>query len=213
MSNKQDNKYYNNSMIAQEHVFEFIDLVKTGDEVRCIDYIDKYTDFYNTEVYTSTFVYVSKSVPLMIASRAGLDKVVAKLLAKNVDVNYREQYGWNTLLYACRDGFKSIVCMLLDGGINVHSKSDYGYTALHIAMIYSKYDIAVEIVKRDGDTVNINAYNHAHELKDLVNKMKNIYQTEIFNIIEDKSSDNIMAMSFRKTYVPQIVNMICEYML
>ncbi len=67
---------------------------------------------------------------LLIASQNGKTDEVRSLLAKAVDVNVRDEYGWTPLLWAAMNGNADIARVLLAAGANPNTRNKYGWTPL-----------------------------------------------------------------------------------
>ena len=81
--------------------------------------------------------------PLMWACSEGHVPLVDLLLAASADVNARDsEFGWTPLLVAAQRGTQAIVQKLLDAGANLQASTTDGRTAVAIARIAQKMDIA-----------------------------------------------------------------------
>jgi len=67
---------------------------------------------------------------LLAATQNGKIEEVRSLLAKAVDVNVRDEYGWTPLLWAAMNGNADIARVLLAAGANPNTRNKYGWTPL-----------------------------------------------------------------------------------
>ncbi|AYV79104.1 MAG: hypothetical protein Faunusvirus2_51 [Faunusvirus sp.] len=91
------------------HAGRFITLTCSENSTKCIEYINRYDDFYNISIAGWT--------PLMYSICEHID-VMAILIQKGVNVNYKSQGGINTLTLACIHGYEDKAIMLIKAGID-----------------------------------------------------------------------------------------------
>ena len=76
------------------------------------------------------------------------------LLKEDADVNVKDEYGWNALMYAVNEGNPEIVRLLLDSGIKLNEVDKNGWTALLRAISDNKEEIIKMLIEAGAD-VNI----------------------------------------------------------
>lgn len=91
-------------------------------------------------------------IPLMTASRLGLDNVVRILLTRNVDINAVDMNGNTALHTAALNSQLSVVKLLLEKNTNLDIQNKVGNTALHLAVISGNIDIVGELVLKGANT-------------------------------------------------------------
>ena len=69
-----------------------------------------------------------------------------------MDVNARDDNGWNPLHLAAENGHKEIAELLIDKGANVNAKAINGGTPLDCAKVERKQQVADFIYKQGGKT-------------------------------------------------------------
>ena len=105
--------------------------------------------------------------PLMLAAVYGMKDVVAALLNKGAEVNYKWANGQTPLMVASFGGKNEIVEMLLKKGADVNARSMEGYivyTAL-TAAIYGGYANTASILIKHGADVNAHKEGGMSELR------------------------------------------------
>ncbi|AYV79616.1 MAG: hypothetical protein Faunusvirus29_5 [Faunusvirus sp.] len=238
------------------HATHFYKLIITYpiDETACLNYIDKYSDFYNIKMgnYESTALMSSMRVNAS-------DELLIKLIEQNVDVNPTrvgliptrfsseksfgvntvDRYGDTPLIWAIIHGKYNIVTHLVNAGAQINRDIKYKpilYDALH----YDRLEIAKYLIDKGAEFNTLLCYdsnkidtsyfrfdkyaNSYGEFEDIcrqkfdiypniVGHIKLRYKESIHGIINDKSADNVMANCFATTYVPQLVDVICEFII
>ncbi|VWX63358.1 conserved exported hypothetical protein [Burkholderiales bacterium 8X] len=87
--------------------------------------------------------------PLMMAALKGQQDVVARLVARDADVN---KPGWTPLHYAATNGHVAIIKLLLDKYAFIDAQSPNGTTPLMMAAMYGSTD-AVKLLIEEGADV------------------------------------------------------------
>ncbi|AYV79067.1 MAG: hypothetical protein Faunusvirus2_14 [Faunusvirus sp.] len=185
-------------------VHEFLNFVTSGNEPACIEYIDKHKDFYNTVCTWS---------PLAYACYNGLEQVADKLIDVGADVNLYCFDKYTPLILTCMTGQISLVKKLIEAGADVNMRSESGCAALSYVMRHATnsqiaillIEAGAEFVERIDHYISISA--------PVVIYIRSIYKKHILSVINDNDDDNAIATSFRTTYVPELVDMICEFIL
>ncbi|AYV79093.1 MAG: hypothetical protein Faunusvirus2_40 [Faunusvirus sp.] len=193
------------SAVAIDHAAEFIKLVRDENEAKCIEYIDKYNDFYN--------IYVHSSSPLTCACVNGMDTVAYKLLDCGADINLSDD-GWHSLMWACFQRHTNLALELIRRGANVNNVSQYGTTALRLACRYMCIDIAIALIKAGAHFVDIiDTHILCSDQKKIIQYVREVYRQQIMSVINDDTNDNALATSFRTTYAVGVVDMISEFII
>ncbi|AYV79419.1 MAG: hypothetical protein Faunusvirus13_12 [Faunusvirus sp.] len=94
---------------AEAHRDEFIKLLKTQSEDKCIEYINKYNDFYDT-------IYANQGDEnmLMYTCHRGLSRVAIALIDKKCDLTYQVGCGYTSLIYASLYLLYKVVAHIID---------------------------------------------------------------------------------------------------
>ncbi|AYV79082.1 MAG: hypothetical protein Faunusvirus2_29 [Faunusvirus sp.] len=188
---------------AIDHANQFIQYANMRNEIECLKYIEKYSDFYDT---TNGF-----STPLSIACTRGLEQVVYKLIAKGVNVNLRTNSGYTPLHYAA--SFKNnILNTLIKHGANLDD--DYNGMRAIMFAINTKCNGNVIILLKAGATFVdiIDSHISRGGYPDIIQCVRNVYRQRIRSII-DTNDDNTMAACFRTTYAIKLVDIISEFII
>ena len=158
--------------IANNHAGEFVSVIRHRGEIACLEYIDKYDDFYNIPVHNWS--------PIMYMIYDNYFKAVKILIKKGADVNHMTPDSMIALKVACAHGYVESAVMLIKAGASFVNIIDTHITGHKHIMLYVRY----------------------------------IYGRRIKAVMDDDSStDNMMAQCFRTTYVPEIVDMIAEFII
>lgn len=87
---------------------------------------------------------------LLQATEAGDIAQMQALLAKNVNVQARNAYGWTSLHLAAAGGDVAVVQLLLKHGADVHARSNVGTTPLYHAMVQGGRQTVVDLLLARG---------------------------------------------------------------
>ncbi|AYV79589.1 MAG: hypothetical protein Faunusvirus25_7 [Faunusvirus sp.] len=100
---------------AEAHRDEFIKLVDTGDEDKCIEYINKYNDFYDTIYDKWTSWGITKINILMHTCWRRLPKVAIALIGKKCNLTYHDDSrGYSALTVASINQLHDVVAHIID---------------------------------------------------------------------------------------------------
>ncbi|AYV79081.1 MAG: hypothetical protein Faunusvirus2_28 [Faunusvirus sp.] len=191
--------------IAIKHANEFKQLIHTESEIKCVEYIDKYNDFYDTIAGIWS--------PLTYACNYEKFKVVYKLLDVGADINLSVS-GWNALMYVSYLGNIDVATELLRRGANINYKNSRYSSALSIACTYGRDQLAAILIKMGADFVELlDYYNICFKTVHIIQSIRDVYRQRIIAIIDGKSGDNAMAVSFRTTYAVGVVDIIAEFII
>lgn len=80
--------------------------------------------------------------------------IILNKFKKSKNINVKDSYGWNFLMWASRKGDLGIVKLLLDMGANIDDKDNTGSTSLMFAC-YSGYFDIVKLLLERGANVNL----------------------------------------------------------
>ncbi|AYV79617.1 MAG: hypothetical protein Faunusvirus29_6 [Faunusvirus sp.] len=223
----------NNNTIAQHHAEYFYELLcKSSNESTCIKYINRFKDFYDIEVNNYGRSALSNSI--IYAS----DKVVYRLIERGADVNISDKYGDTPIIWAVVYNRYDVVKHLVEAGAEINhgiqcvSVLSYalcnGYTEIAKYLIDNGSDFSVlcyesNKIENSKDRYDTSATSYENFCKhnqrrfkiypEALNHIKMRYKQSIHNIINDKSVNNVMARCFATTYVPQLVDVICEFII
>lgn len=89
---------------------------------------------------------------LMMSSAKGHERATAALLQAGADPTVVDVYGWTPLMRAAYAGREAVVELLLEHPrTEVEAINDRGQTALHLAVIAEREDIAERLIERGAD--------------------------------------------------------------
>lgn len=89
---------------------------------------------------------------LLQATEAGDVPQMQALLAKNVNLQARNAYGWTSLHLAAAGGDVTVVQLLLQHGADVHARTNVGTTPLYHAMVQGGRRAVVDLLLAHGAT-------------------------------------------------------------
>lgn len=88
---------------------------------------------------------------LLAASKKGdKEKVLEVLNNENININFKDENGWNALHYACDEGNLKIVEILLKAGADINSKTNDKKTPLHLAAKHGYFDISKLLIENNA---------------------------------------------------------------
>ena len=176
----------------EAHRDEFIELMRTGDEDKCIEYIMKYDDFYGAiSIYQENMLQIAcgsqlatvamalidrkcnlthqnrnGSTALMYASCYGLNNVVAYIIDHSTDIATRNSaHGTSEMMYLCARRDEENIIKMIEYGYDIYYKSDIKRSLFTEAIYYKLGEVVKKLM--DIDTNFINELNHYTEIKDM----------------------------------------------
>ncbi|AYV79532.1 MAG: hypothetical protein Faunusvirus20_15 [Faunusvirus sp.] len=203
-------------MTPNERALEFSKLIEREDDAVCIEYIERYTDFYDCEIN----IYAGFNSPIIYACANNREPIVVALIKHGADVTKSTETGCTILHYAALKGMNTVIKEILqrDTNKNINLPALYNYTALSYACVVDNDEVAYELLKAGAEFMDvINCKNTGltmmltSNMHKCTGHIREVYNTNILSVIN--SGDNVMATSFQKTYVPQLVNVICEFII
>ncbi|AYV79450.1 MAG: hypothetical protein Faunusvirus15_1 [Faunusvirus sp.] len=222
---------YNRGNILKEQNTEIED--------KCIKYIDTYTDFYNTQYCISSFKNIT---PLIYACICGNERIAAILIDKGANINTQCGDGitalidaanhnmYNTvikliehgadvnittfnnktaLITACMSGYHNIAALLIQHGADVHVTTQYGSTALGQAL-NENFDTAILLMEHGADITDTNKWYKTMNPETNTHRAYRYMYTQYNKSISAVVNGDIC---FRQTYVPGLIEMICDFIL
>jgi ankyrin repeat protein len=121
------------------------------------------------------------------------NKDVAQILnnlKKTKNINAKDSYGWNFLMWASRTGDFDIVKLLLDRGATIDDKDNSGSTSLMFASYSGHFDIVQLLLERGAN----------------VNLTNNIGETALHNACKKQSNIPIITELLKYGADPNITN-------
>ncbi|AYV79614.1 MAG: hypothetical protein Faunusvirus29_3 [Faunusvirus sp.] len=126
---------------------------------------------------------------------------------------YEIEYGLyrSTVLMHCmwRNVSDKIITELVNRGANPNTGNMY-IRPLEYAIYNFKLDIAKLLIDKGAA---FDEYMNNACFRGLKKYIKLKYQSSLLHMMNDKSADNIMGNCFATTYVPQLVDVICDFIL
>ncbi len=98
-------------------------------------------------------------------------EIVKKLIESKADINWKDGFETDALMYACSKGNIKIVNLLLENGANVHSKDSQGNSVLSAA----KESDNKELIELIENKLKLNPEKTNSKLNDLINKADKLY--------------------------------------
>ncbi|AYV79056.1 MAG: hypothetical protein Faunusvirus2_3 [Faunusvirus sp.] len=188
---------------------QFNSLLQLKDDTKCINFLDKYSDFCDTQcTYT-------KLTPLMCACNEDNDQIALYLVDKCKNLNRQNKFGFTDLMYAICKYMNAVIYKILSHDINMNLRTYSNYcrsncSAFQIACDIDKNDIAIKIMERgyifvdeDWEYIKRNAYILSH--------IRTVYRITMQSAMDDES--HVMGQCFKTTYVSQLVNIICGFII
>lgn len=77
---------------------------------------------------------------------------IKKLIAQNVDINIRDEYGYTALIWACSYGYTDIAKALMDAGADLDSTDTSGRTALIWSSYYGHIELVQNLIEAGANT-------------------------------------------------------------
>ncbi|AYV79368.1 MAG: hypothetical protein Faunusvirus11_7 [Faunusvirus sp.] len=100
---------------------DFINLLWLQDEQKCLEYIDKYDDFYSA----ISDIHPHKNM-LQLACECRLKRVAIALIDKKCDLTHQTTAGYTALLYASIYGLTDVVTHIIDNSQDTVTRSTSG---------------------------------------------------------------------------------------
>ncbi|AYV79664.1 MAG: hypothetical protein Faunusvirus35_3 [Faunusvirus sp.] len=137
------------------HITKFVGLLYDSDRTKCIEYINKYNDFYDTPL--------SGWSSIMYATLYRRTDVIKELILKGVNINNKTPIGETALYIACLYNSDGIAITLIDAGADFVDTIDTGILdhyspriSQYIRNIYQQQIISVVNAERT-DSMDNNA--------------------------------------------------------
>ncbi|AYV79263.1 MAG: hypothetical protein Faunusvirus7_11 [Faunusvirus sp.] len=205
-------------MTALQHAKHFCGLADASDDDECHKYVTLYNDFYNIATYHGDW----KMSPFLYACYRRLPSTITAMIRLgDIDINISDTQQWNGLMFACVAEDTTLITALIRHGINVNAKNHLDRDALMMSCNVNNWHNAMILVNAGANYVDsIDTINEKDIYKnDPINKNKLIkyirddYRKIVVATMADDSKTNIFAASFKTTYVPQLANIIAEFII
>ena len=213
-------------MNANDRAAKFMKLIYDRDEMGCDRFAKKYHDFYDVKVsikYDENWIIT----PFLVACYIGYETTINRMIEYGADITVLDSLEWNALMLACdsRDREPINVVKILINKYDVNIKNYHGESALTIAYKQLHWKTVEYLIDNNADfathidmLTDYHSYNRSSSLeksvKNMHNHIRDKYRQYIINVINnDQSVDNVIAECFRKTYVPQLVDIIAEFII
>ncbi|AYV79584.1 MAG: hypothetical protein Faunusvirus25_2 [Faunusvirus sp.] len=104
--------------LIETHRDKFMKLVQFNNENKCIEYINKYDDFYNA-------IYRNNSHPnmLQLACAYRMDNVAIALIDKKCDLTYQDIDGYTAMMIASCFGLKNVVAYIINNSTDIITRT------------------------------------------------------------------------------------------
>ncbi|AYV79619.1 MAG: hypothetical protein Faunusvirus29_8 [Faunusvirus sp.] len=208
-----------NKKIAYKHAEHFYELISAYsviypvDETACLNYIDKYSDFYDIKIGTCENSALLNAICLKMSN-----KIIFRLIDQKADVNTYNISNITPLTAAVLSSDYTVITRLVDAGANINNDNP---VPLLCSLYHNQYSVATYLIDKGA---HFNEYINIFDDKryfptnyeiftNIKNYIRLLYKQSIHNIINDKSVNNAMARCFATTYVPQLVDVICEFII
>ncbi|AYV79420.1 MAG: hypothetical protein Faunusvirus13_13 [Faunusvirus sp.] len=109
--------------LAETHRDEFIKLIEARDEDKCIEYINKYNDFYNAIYYKHSIWDITRRLNiLMYVCECKLSRVAIALIDKKCDLTCQDYCGYTALMYANMFGLYDVVGHIINNSSDISTR-------------------------------------------------------------------------------------------
>jgi predicted RNA-binding protein Jag len=161
----------------------FLEFCEKGDYQMVKDFLEKGADINTCNLNGST--------ALMLSAFNGHDMISDFLIDSGIEVNRRDNGGFNALMVACECPTASInlVKKLIEKGADVNARSGRGSTALMAAAKIGHPDIVALLVSKGAD---INARNTDHNVTPLIWAANGGHQTIVQFLLKKGADRNIV---------------------
>ncbi|AYV79720.1 MAG: hypothetical protein Faunusvirus42_5 [Faunusvirus sp.] len=132
---------------VEVHRDEFLKLVETNDEDKCIEYINKYNDFYDAIYSLDTYGGVVKRNILMYICINKLSRVAKALIDKKCDLTFQDEYEYTALMYASSYGLYDVVAYIIDNSLDMTTRCNHKLKLSEMMFLCYKRDNNANIVK------------------------------------------------------------------
>ncbi|AYV79054.1 MAG: hypothetical protein Faunusvirus2_1, partial [Faunusvirus sp.] len=153
---------------------------------------------------------------LIYACYRKLEKTTLEMINQDADLNVKMPGNVTLLIYACSSGMIAVVTELLKRSVDVNEESEYHISPLIEAARRQHEDIFIKLVDHGADITD-GVMNYARENSNLltyINNLKQRYRDAILHVMSDSvTPNNKMYESFATTYVPQLVGIICDFII
>ncbi|AYV79673.1 MAG: hypothetical protein Faunusvirus35_12, partial [Faunusvirus sp.] len=120
----------------------------------------------------------------------------------------------NSLICAIAFQYENIVTELIRMGANVNYKSVGNKTVLTLSCIYRRENIIIILIEAGALFVEfIDSHIVKYSCYQVIQYIRNVYRKQIISVIDDGSTNNAMAVSFKTTYVSGIIDIISEFII
>ncbi|AYV79070.1 MAG: hypothetical protein Faunusvirus2_17 [Faunusvirus sp.] len=198
-------------MTAKSRAYNFAYLCNSYNrtDAACIEYINKYDDFYS-EIYQGWN-------SLMNACNNNLELTALQLIQLGVNVNYVSPSGYTALYLAVAYDMQNVIKKMIEMNVDVNIIGKNILMPLQNAYIWGYEDIAIMLIKAGTNFTDHIDGIIRHERKQIMQCIRDIYRLRIISVINAKRTDttdnNAMAISFRTIYATGVVDMIAEFII
>ncbi|AYV79590.1 MAG: hypothetical protein Faunusvirus25_8 [Faunusvirus sp.] len=135
-------------MSAEVHRDEFVKLVNIGNEYKCIKYINKYNDFYDTK-YCDLDLETDIANILIYVCKNKLSRVAIALIDKKCNLTYQDNYGYTALMMASLHELHDVVTHIINNSQDTTTRClNYGNQFSEmIYLCYRSYNNNINIIK------------------------------------------------------------------
>ncbi|AYV79520.1 MAG: hypothetical protein Faunusvirus20_3 [Faunusvirus sp.] len=141
--------------------------------------------------------------------------MILKLINHGADVNTVSKYKRTALLILCNSPPHEqqlvVVTALINRGADVN-KCDT-YTPLCYALQRGNIELAIKLINAGARFVEYLDINYVVKYPQVVNEFRHKYNESILAAMNDECPTNAFAASFKKIYVPQLVDIITAFIL
>ncbi|AYV79834.1 MAG: hypothetical protein Faunusvirus61_1 [Faunusvirus sp.] len=222
---------YDKDKLCTDHNIEIED--------KCIEHIDTHTDFYNTQYNSSWYKNIT---PLIYACIRGSERIanilinkgadihlqcggkytaihdavngnmysmVAELIKRGADINIGNCDNRTPLITACMNDYPKIAALLIQSGADVHIQMNNKQTALSMAL-GANVDTAILLMENGADIIDTDVLYKLRNSESIVYHVyKHMYTQYNKSISAVVNGDHC----FKQTYVPGLIDIICDFIL
>ncbi|AYV79591.1 MAG: hypothetical protein Faunusvirus25_9 [Faunusvirus sp.] len=169
LSQQNEMSFFQIKLLESQHKHEFIELVHTRDEDKCIEYIKKYNDFYNAIVGGYTGLNI-----LQYVCSYNLNRVAMALIDQNCNLTYQNSCGSTAMMYASCNKLNDVVTHIIDKSMDIKTRTAYGVSEM--MYICDQWDVenTIKMIDRGYDIYLKDGTNRTLFTRAIIRNLKKV---------------------------------------